>query len=108
VSYATANGTASTGDSDYIGVNSGSVSIAPGQLTATITIFVRGDKKKEASETFFVNLTGATNGTITDGQGLGTINNDDGGGNGKGKGNNPHLLAALLATDSLTTAKKRK
>ncbi|MCI0361582.1 MAG: hypothetical protein L0211_24115 [Planctomycetaceae bacterium] len=77
VSYSTANDTAAVADSDYFAANS-SVSIAPGQTAATITITVRGDKRKEADETFFVNLTGATNGTISDTQGVGTIENDDG------------------------------
>ena len=31
----------------------------------------------EANETFFVNLAGPTNATIADGQGLGTITDDD-------------------------------
>lgn len=85
VSYATENGTATTSDNDYIGTSS-SVSIAPGQTTATIFVTVRGDKKKEADETFFVNLSGASNATIADNQGLGTIKNDDGNGNGNGNG----------------------
>ena len=93
VSFATADGTATTADNDYIAA-AGTVSFAPGQTTATITVWVPGDKKKEADETFFVNLTGATGATIDDSQGLGTITSDDGGsgkgngnGNGHGKGN---------------------
>ena len=85
VNYATANGTATTSDNDY-NVASSSVSIAPGQTTATIFVTVRGDKKKEADETFFVNLSGASNATIADNQGVGTIKNDDGNGNGNGNG----------------------
>jgi hypothetical protein len=39
---------------------------------------VNGDTLVENNETFFVNLSNPTNGsTISDGQGLGTINNDD-------------------------------
>jgi hypothetical protein len=38
---------------------------------------VDGDGTVEPSETFFVNLSGATNATIADNQGVGTITNDD-------------------------------
>jgi hypothetical protein len=37
----------------------------------------------ESNETFFVNLSSAAGATIVDGQGLGTINNDDSGGSAK-------------------------
>jgi hypothetical protein len=78
VSYATLNGTARTSDSDYVS-KSGTLKFAPGETTKTITIQVKGDKKLEPDETFFVNLSNATGGTIEDGQGLGTIFNDDAG-----------------------------
>jgi hypothetical protein len=81
VNYATANGTATTADGDYTAA-SGSVSIEPGKTSTQITIQVRGDKRAEANETFFVNLSGATSATIADGQGLGTILNDDNNGGG--------------------------
>jgi hypothetical protein len=85
VNFATANGTGTIADIDYV-ATSGSVHFAPGQTTATITVTVRGDKKRESNETFFVNLTGAIDGTISDSQGVGTMLNDDGGsGGGKGK-----------------------
>ena len=75
VNYATANGTASAG-SDYAAA-SGTLTFAPGETTKTVTVNVNGDSVNEADETFFVNLSGATNATVTDGQGLGTITNDD-------------------------------
>ena len=81
---------------------------APGG-SASITVTVRGDKKEEANETFAVNLTGATDGTISDSQGIGTIVNDDGGaGNGHGHGNSASSIAALLADDPVSKARKRK
>jgi hypothetical protein len=85
VSYSTANGTATVSDSDYI-AKSGTLYIAPGQKTATIAVTVRGDKKKEPNETFYVNLSSATNATLSDSQAIGTITNDDGGQQGKGNG----------------------
>jgi hypothetical protein len=56
---------------------SGTLTFAPGETIKTITVQIKGDKKKEADETFFVNLSGAANATMLDGQGLGTILNDD-------------------------------
>ena len=77
VSYATANGTARTSDGDYT-AKSGTLTFKPGETSKTITISVRGDKKVEGHETFFVNLFSANGATIDDGQGVGTILNDDG------------------------------
>ena len=41
-------------------------------------MLVNGDLLDEGNETFFLNLTNPSNATISDGQGLGTITNDDG------------------------------
>jgi len=77
VHYATADGTAAVSDSDYV-ATSGTVTFTPGETTRTITVVVKGDKKKEANETFFVNLSGpSSNALIFDAQGIGTILNDD-------------------------------
>lgn len=77
VNFATANGTATTGDHDYQG-SSGTLTFAPGETTKTITILVYGDKKKESNETFFVDLFGnSSNSVITKNRGIGTILNDD-------------------------------
>jgi Calx-beta domain/FG-GAP-like repeat/FG-GAP repeat len=75
VAYATANGTAVAG-SDYQSA-SGTLTIPVGQTTGTISVLVNGDRLGEANETFFVNLSGATNGLIADGQGVGTIMDDE-------------------------------
>jgi len=75
VSYSTANGTATAG-SDYA-AQSGIVTFNSGQTTKTITVVVNGDTEPETNESFFVNLTSATNATIADSQGVGTIVNDD-------------------------------
>lgn len=76
VNYATADGTASTGGTDYTST-SGTLTFTPGQTTQTINVPILGDTSVETNETFFVNLSGATNATISDSQGLGTISNDD-------------------------------
>ena len=75
VNYATADGTA-TQPADYTNT-SGTLTFTPGQTTRTITVPVIGETIPEANETFFVNLSGATNATIADNQGVGTITNDD-------------------------------
>lgn len=76
VFYATANGSATAG-SDY-NATSGSVRIRAGRTSATVSVAVRGDRTVEADETFFVNITSVTGTSIIDGQGIGTILNDDG------------------------------
>lgn len=76
VAYATADGTANAG-SDYV-ATSGAVTFAPGVTSQSVTVQVIGDTTVEDNETFYVNLGAVTgNATIADGQGLGTILNDD-------------------------------
>ena len=76
VNYATADGTATTADLDY---NAATVTVtfAPGETSKTVNVAVVGDIKSENPETFTVNLSNATNATITKAQGVGTITNDD-------------------------------
>ncbi len=56
MSFKTSNGTAKSGD-DYV-AKSGTLTFAPGETTKTITIVVKGDNKKEADETFYLDLFG--------------------------------------------------
>jgi len=78
VNYSTANSTATAGTSgDYLAA-SGTLNFTDGTSTQTVSVTIRGDTVYEPNETFFVNLTGATNGgTIIKSAGLGTIANDD-------------------------------
>jgi len=76
VNYATANGTATAG-SDYVAASGTKTFPANSTTPQTIAVTVNGDLINEPNETFFVNLSNATNATIADNQGLGTINNDD-------------------------------
>lgn len=76
VAYATAAATATAANNDYQST-SGTLTFAPGQTTKAITVVVKGDTVNEADETFFVNLSNASNATIVKDQGLGTILNDD-------------------------------
>ena len=75
VTAATANGTASAG-SDYT-AGTWPLTFAAGVTTRSVAVTVLGDGVYEADETFVVNLTGATGATVADGQGIGTIVNDD-------------------------------
>jgi hypothetical protein len=75
VSYATADGSATAG-SDYQ-ASSGTLTFAPDETEKTITVLVNGDRLGEPTETFFVNLSSPTNAVIADGQGLGTIMDDE-------------------------------
>jgi hypothetical protein len=73
---ATANGTATAG-SDYVANGLTGQTIPAGSSTYTFEVLVVGDTTPESDETFFVNVTNVTNAIVTDGQGLGTIVNDD-------------------------------
>lgn len=75
VSYATSNGTAAAG-SDYTGAN-GTLTFAPGQTQRAVTVQVTGDTTDEPNETFDLDLSNASNATIADARGVGTILNDD-------------------------------
>ncbi len=76
VNYQTADGTA-TAPSDYSAIGSTLLIFNPGETMKTVNVTVNGDTTIEANETFFVNLSMASNATISDGQGQGTITNDD-------------------------------
>ena len=76
VRYATSNGTALVG-CDFVATN-GTLVFAPGVTSQTVRVWVGGDIAIESNETFYVNLSGATNASIADAQGAGTIVNDDG------------------------------
>jgi len=75
VRYATVDETATAG-SDYI-AQSGTVTFTPGITLQSLTIQVIGDTVIEPDETFYIDLSAASNATISDGQGLGAIVNDD-------------------------------
>ena len=71
----TAAGTA-TASSDYNSINV-VVLFQPGEVTHTVDVQIIGDSNLELNETFFVNITEAFATTIADGQGVGTILDDD-------------------------------
>jgi hypothetical protein len=75
VNFATANGSAIAAE-DYIAV-SGTLVFNAGETTKAIVVDVIGDRKREADESFSVNLSGASGATIFDASGVGRIRNDD-------------------------------
>jgi hypothetical protein len=75
VTFATAEGSAKSVE-DY-DAGSGSLSFAAGQTSKTISVSVRGDRKREGQEVFYLKLLGASGGFVTDSQGDGIIRNDD-------------------------------
>lgn len=75
VSYRTIDGTASA-KSDYSAA-SGTLTFQPGEWGQTITIVVKGDRKRESNETFTVELFNAVGASIGDAVATGTILNDD-------------------------------
>jgi hypothetical protein len=77
MSFSTLNGTATTGDNDYV-AKSGTLTFAPGETTKTITIEVRGDSRRESDESFYLDLSGnSSNSLFKKRRGIGTIRNDD-------------------------------
>ncbi|MEW6130100.1 MAG: HYR domain-containing protein [Acidobacteriota bacterium] len=79
---ATADGTAQDGnpiseDNDYVANSLTGQTIPAGSSTYTFSVTVNGDTTPEPNETFFVNVTNVTGANVADGQGQGTINNDD-------------------------------
>jgi hypothetical protein len=98
VNWATANGTARAGE-DYV-AGSGALTFGVGDTQQTVTVTVNGDTTLESDETYRVVLSGAVNATIADGDGLGTITNDDAGTIGKGF----HPLPPCRLVDTRETA----
>ena len=89
VDYATTDGTATTAGLDYSATlvdddtttGDGTATFTPGDTAVTVSVTTNSDTADEGgvadAETFTVDLTNATNGTITDASGTGTITDDD-------------------------------
>lgn len=77
VKVATSNGSAVAG-SDYTALGATTVRWAAGQAVKTVAVPVRGDTLAESNETFRLNLSAATGGTVDDAIGLATIVDNEG------------------------------
>ena len=73
--YSTSNGSAQAGF-DYT-AKSGYMTMAPGQVTASIAVPVTATSVAAASKYFYLNLSSATNATLGTNQGVGTILNSN-------------------------------
>jgi predicted extracellular nuclease len=73
---ATADNTA-TAPSDYTAVSLTGQTIPEGNSTYSFSVLVSGDTDPEPDETFFVNVTNVTGADVADGQGQGTLVDDD-------------------------------
>lgn len=71
---ATADGSA--GRADYVGTTA-TLLIPAGQAQASFDVDVRGDTLAERDEVFAINILSASNARVVDGQGVGTILNDE-------------------------------
>jgi hypothetical protein len=81
VNYATANGTATGGATcgggrDYR-TRTGTLTFSSGVVTRPVDVPICGDRADEPNETFVVGLSNPVNAAIADGQGTGTITNND-------------------------------
>ena len=77
MSFRTVNGTAKSSDGNHV-AKTGALIFATGETTKTIAIEVKGDNKREANETFYLDLFGNSgNSLFTKNRGIGTIVNDD-------------------------------
>jgi subtilisin family serine protease len=73
--YATADGTAVAG-SDYT-AKSGTLTFLPGATSQVVNVTIQGDTTAELDESVLLTLTSATNATLSDNEGQGTILDDD-------------------------------
>jgi serine protease len=73
----TSDGTATVADADYVARSSAQGTLPAGQTSAPFTVTLNPDTKVEADETFKVTL-GFQYASVFDGEGVGTITNDDG------------------------------
>lgn len=76
VDYATADGTATVADGDYV-ARTGALVFAEGQRELTLHVDVVGDETVEPDETFHVDLDNAVGALLAKARGTGTIVNDD-------------------------------
>jgi hypothetical protein len=75
VNYATSNNGALAG-SDYT-AKSGTATITSGSTSTTVNVAILDDSVYEGDEAFTLDLSGVVNGTLVDGEGQGTITDDE-------------------------------
>ena len=76
VNFATADGTATTADGDYV-PTSGTLTFVTGDTSEQVTVTTNGDTTDESNEAFSLVLSGASGADIGSGTATGTIFDDD-------------------------------
>jgi cephalosporin-C deacetylase-like acetyl esterase len=105
VNYATAeNSPVSAMEGTDYQAASGTLTFPPNSTSQTFSVTLNGDTTPEPDETFLVNLSAASNGIIGDGQGTGTITNDDGAAGTPQLGITPAVTVAEGASGATTPA----
>lgn len=82
VAYATADGSATVADGDYVAAT-GSLTFGAGETRKSFILQVRGDTKAEQDETFLVRLSNPSGAVVGDGEATITVANDDSGSPGQ-------------------------
>lgn len=110
---ATADGTATVADNDYVARSLTGQTIAAGNTTFTFAVTINGDATLEPNETFNVNVTNVVGATVIDSLGIGTINNDDANptytkiNEIQGSGNaSPIAVGTIVTTRGIVTARR--
>jgi predicted extracellular nuclease len=105
---ATQDNTATTTDNDYVTRSLTGQTISAGNQTYSFDVTVVGDTTTEPNETFFVNVTNVAGATVSDGQGVGTIVNDDFTitpiNQIQGNGNSSPFVGNVVTTSGIVTA----
>ena len=97
ISFRSLNGLAETKNYDYI-AKTGTLTFNPSETTKTITIEVKGDSKKEADATFYLDLfDNSSNSLFTKGRSLRTILDHNG-----------EALVLTLANDRVTASENSR
>jgi Calx-beta domain len=112
VKFRTAADTATGNDVDFKGKDDTLTFPAETNATQQITVKVKGDTIHEGDEQFFVNLSNAVNASILDGQGVGTIRDNDAvpvvsvpaGPTNFVEGNNEHDIKLAASLNHATTS----
>lgn len=107
---ATQDNTATTANNDYVARSLTGQTIPSGSSNYMFDVTVNGDATVEPNETFFVNVTNVTGANVADGQGQGTITNDDFVltpiHDIQGSGNTSPLAGQIITTSGIVTGTK--
>jgi uncharacterized protein len=106
----TADNSATTADNDYVMNTLVGQTIGAGNTTFGFTVMVNGDTTVEPNQSFFVDVTNVMGATVIDGQGLGTITNDDVSltpiHDIQGPGSSSPLVSTVVSTRGIVTGVK--